>query len=292
MGKEKFKVFKNYLSLVKFSHTVFAMPFALIGFFLAIGYYNYEFSWKLLLLVLLCMVTARNSAMSFNRVTDRFIDKRNPRTAGREIPSGKIQPRNALVFSIINAVIFIIATFHINRLVFYLSPVALLIILGYSYTKRYTVLCHLVLGLGLSLAPIGAFLSVTGRWDIVPMLFSAIVILWVSGFDILYSIQDEDFDKDENLKSIPAVLGRGKALGIAITLHALVVLVVIKAGVLIGSGLLYWIGAALFTALLIYQHYVVISSNYRRINFAFATLNGLSSILFAIFVILNNYFFC
>lgn len=214
MGKEKFKVFKNYLSLVKFSHTVFAMPFALIGFFLAIGYYKYEFSWKLLLLVLLCMVTARNSAMSFNRVTDRFIDKRNPRTAGREIPSGKIQPRNALVFSIINAVIFIIATFHINRLVFYLSPVALL------------------------------------------------------------------------------MLGRGKALGIAITLHALVVLVVIKAGVLIGSGLLYWIGAALFTALLIYQHYVVISSNYRRINFAFATLNGLSSILFAIFVILNNYFFC
>ena len=292
MGKKKFKVFNNYLSLVKFSHTIFAMPFALIGFFLAIGYYKYEFSWKLLLLVLLCMVTARNSAMSFNRVTDRFIDKRNPRTAGREIPSGKIQPRNALVFSIINAVIFITATFHINRLVFYLSPVALLIILGYSYTKRYTVLCHLVLGLGLSLAPIGAFLSVTGRWDIVPMLFSAIVILWVSGFDILYSIQDEDFDKDENLKSIPAVLGRGKALGIAITLHALVVLVVIKAGVLIGSGLLYWIGAALFTALLIYQHYVVISSNYRRINFAFATLNGLSSILFAIFVILNNYFFC
>jgi 4-hydroxybenzoate polyprenyltransferase len=290
MSKTKSQAFKDYLSLVKFSHTIFAMPFALIGYFLAIGFYDFSFNWKLLVLVILCMVTARNSAMSFNRVTDRFIDKRNPRTSNREIPAGKIHPRNALIFSVINAIIFIISTFFINKLVFYLSPIALLIILGYSYTKRYTVICHFILGLGLSLSPIGAYLAVTGKWNIIPILFSLIVFLWVTGFDILYSLQDEEFDKEENLKSMPAVFGRKKAIGVAITLHIIVTLLVIKTGILINSGGLFWIGAILFIALLIYQHFVIISSNYQKINFAFATLNGLASILFAIFVILSYYY--
>jgi 4-hydroxybenzoate polyprenyltransferase len=291
MGKSQSSAIKNYLSLVKFSHTIFAMPFALIGYFLAIEQHEYNFSLKLLILVILCMVAARNSAMSFNRVTDRFIDKRNPRTSDREIPSGKIQPRHALIFSVINAIIFIVATFFINRLVFFLSPLALLIILGYSFTKRYTVICHFILGLGLSLSPIGAYLAVTGKWDIIPVIFSIIVLLWVSGFDILYSLQDEEFDKEESLKSIPAVYGKTKASILAILLHAVVSLLVIKTGFLLNTGILYWIGAALFILLLVYQHVVLRTSNFQKMNFAFATLNGLASIIFSLFNILSFYFF-
>jgi 4-hydroxybenzoate polyprenyltransferase len=281
--------FKNYLSLVKFSHTIFALPFALIGYFLAIYQTNSIFTLKLFILVLLCMVFARNAAMSFNRVTDRFIDKRNPRTANREIPSGKIHPRDAFIFSMLNAILFMVTTFFMNRLVFYLSPLALLIILGYSYSKRYTVLCHFILGLGLSLAPIGAYLSVTGEWSLTPLLFSAIVLLWVSGFDILYSIQDEEFDKEESLKSISAIFGWKKARFISGFLHAVVVLLVIRVGFLIDTGLYYWIAAAIFVSLLALQHIVVKRNSEKRINFAFASLNGLASLLFAVFTILSFY---
>lgn len=281
--------FKNYLSLVKFSHTIFALPFALIGYFLAIYQTNLNFTPKIFVLVLLCMVFARNAAMSFNRVTDRFIDKRNPRTANREIPSGKIHPRNAFIFSILNAILFIVTTFFINRLVFYLSPLALLIVMGYSYSKRYTMLCHFILGLGLSLAPIGAYLSVTGQYAVAPLLFSSIVFLWVSGFDILYSIQDEEFDKEESLKSIPAIFGWKKARIFSIILHALVVILVIKVGILIGTGIYYWVATWIFISLLILQHLVVKKNSEKRINFAFAWLNGLASLLYALFTIISFY---
>lgn len=281
--------FKNYLSLVKFSHTIFALPFALIGYFLAIYQTDSIFTIKLFVLVLLCMVFARNAAMSFNRVTDRFIDKRNPRTASREIPSGKIHPRDAFIFSMLNSILFIATTFFMNRLVFYLSPLALLIILGYSYSKRYTVLCHFILGLGLSLAPIGAYLSVTGEWALTPLLFSTIVLLWVSGFDILYSIQDEEFDKEESLKSISAIFGWKKARFISGFLHVVVVLLVIKVGFIINTRLYYWIAVAIFVSLLALQHIVVKRNSEKRINFAFASLNGLASLLFAVFTILSFY---
>jgi len=165
---------KNYFSLVKFSHTIFAMPFALIGFFLAIKTTNYNFSddgIKLLILVILDMILARNAAMGFNRYLDRKIDAKNPRTAVREIPSGKIKSTYALGFVILNSLLFIVSTYFINELVFYLSPVALFVVLGYSYTKRFTWLCHFVLGLGLSLAPIGAYLAVTGMFELIPIIF-------------------------------------------------------------------------------------------------------------------------
>jgi 4-hydroxybenzoate polyprenyltransferase len=235
------------------------------------------------------MVFARNAAMSFNRVTDRFIDKRNPRTANREIPSGKIHPRNAFIFSMLNALLFVATTFFINKLVFYLSPLALLVVLGYSYTKRYTMFCHFILGLGLSLAPIGAYLSVTGSWALIPIIFSIIVLLWVSGFDILYSIQDEEFDKEESLKSIPAILGWRRARIISGILHGGVIALTLKVGYLIDTGLYYWIAAAIFIALLVMQHLVVKKNSEKRINFAFATLNGLASLLYAIFTVLSFY---
>lgn len=290
MSKPFIWEFKNYLSLVKFSHTIFALPFALIGYFLAIYPVDFEFSTKTLILVILCMIFARNAAMSFNRVTDRFIDKRNPRTATREIPSGKIHPRHAFLFSMLNAIFFIVTTYFINKLVFYLSPVALLVVLGYSYTKRFTILCHFILGLGLSLAPIGAFLAVSGKWAILPVIYSLIVLFWVAGFDIVYSLQDEEFDKEEALRSIPAVLGRRKATFISIFLHALVALLVVKTGLIQQTGILYWIGSILFIGLLVYQHIAIRLSSYNRIDFLFATINGLASILYATFIILSLYY--
>ncbi|MEO5968053.1 MAG: UbiA-like polyprenyltransferase, partial [Ferruginibacter sp.] len=206
---------KNYLSLVKFSHTIFAMPFALIGFFLGVKDLGNGSNSNLLIkfiLVILCMVFARSAAMAFNRYLDRKFDSLNPRTAVREIPAGIITAKNALLFTIINCVLFVAATFFINPLCFYLSPIALFIILFYSYTKRFTALCHLVLGLGLSLAPIGAYIAVTGEFAWVPLMFSFAVIFWVSGFDIIYSLQDVEFDADNKLHSLPVRLGKKNAL--------------------------------------------------------------------------------
>ncbi|RME06912.1 MAG: 4-hydroxybenzoate octaprenyltransferase, partial [Bacteroidetes bacterium] len=186
---------KKYLSLVKFAHTVFAMPFALLGYFLAVQLPDRHFDWKLLLLVVLCMVFARNAAMAFNRYLDRNIDKANPRTATREIPAGVISPQSALWFVILNAAGFIATTWFINSLCFLLSPVALLVILGYSFTKRFSALCHLVLGMGLALAPVGAYIAVTGSFATLPVLYGFAVLFWVSGFDIIYALQDDEFDR-------------------------------------------------------------------------------------------------
>jgi 4-hydroxybenzoate polyprenyltransferase len=290
MHPSKTFAFKNYFSLVKFGHTIFALPFALIGYFLAVHPTDIDFSWHLFVLVIISIVFARNSAISFNRVHERFIDKRNPRNANREIPSGLIHPRNAFLFSMVNAILFIVTTFFINKLVFYFSPLALIIIIAYSFSKRYTALCHLVLGLGLSLSPIGAYLAVTGKWNLIPFLYSIIVFLWVAGFDILYSIQDEEFDKEESLRSIPAVFGIKKAKIISAGLHLMVILLVIKTGLLLNTGILFWIGSAIFVSLLIYQHLMIKSPDPRRFDIYFASLNGLSSLLFAIFVILSFYY--
>lgn len=279
--------FKNYLSLVKFSHTIFAMPFAFIGFFLAYREAEIRIEWKLFLLVLLCMVFARNAAMSFNRVVDRYFDMLNPRTAQREIPSGIIKPKSALAFTVINSVLFISTTWFINNLVFLLSPVALFVVLFYSYTKRWTILCHFVLGLGLSLAPIGAYLAVTGHFYYIPLLYSAVVLLWVAGFDIIYSLQDEEFDRKENLKSIPAFLGGKHALLTAAILHIVSGLIVIAIGLLMKANFWYWAGSLFFLGLLVYQHSIVKPTDIRKVNIAFATTNGVASILFAAFNILS-----
>jgi 4-hydroxybenzoate polyprenyltransferase len=237
------------------------------------------------LLVVCCMIFARSAAMAFNRYLDRQYDAKNPRTAVREIPSGIITPKNALVFIIISSILFATCTFFINRLCFYLSPVALLVILGYSYTKRFTPLCHLVLGVGLSLAPIGAYLAVTGVFALLPIIFSIVVLFWVSGFDIIYALQDEEFDKSQQLYSIPAWMGKAKALRVSELLHLVSAAAVIFAGWYGQFGWLYWCGAALFTAMLVYQHSLVKPNDLRKVNIAFMTANGIASVVFAIFVI-------
>lgn len=278
---------KDYFSLVKFSHTIFAMPFALVGFFLAITRFHAPFEWTLLLLVVLCMVFARNAAMGFNRYLDRDIDAKNPRTATREIPAGKIKPQQALAFTIINCVLFIGATFFINPICFYLSPVALFVILFYSYTKRITALCHLVLGLGLGLAPIGAFLSVTGYFHLLPILLSIAVFTWTAGFDIIYALQDEEFDKGMRLHSIPSLLGKRGALWVSNLLHLITFMLLLSFGWYGGFSWLYWIGFGIFAALLVYQHLIVKPTDLSRVNQAFGTTNGFASVIFACFTLLD-----
>jgi len=291
---------KNYLSLVKFSHTIFAMPFALIGFFLgrsslplletAAGGGGQTNRWYPVFqfgLVLICMISARSAAMAFNRYLDSHFDAKNPRTAIREIPSGIISRESALRFVIINCLLFITATFFINRTCFYLSPVALFVILFYSYTKRFTALCHLVLGVGLSLAPIGAYLAVTGVFALLPVLFSFTVLFWVSGFDIIYALQDEEFDRSQQLHSIPAALGKIKALRVSELLHVLSALCVTGAGYYGNFGWWYWVGVAVFAGMLLYQHSVVKPHDLRKVNIAFMTANGIASVVFAVFVLLD-----
>jgi 4-hydroxybenzoate polyprenyltransferase len=282
-----FRSVKNYFSLVKFSHTVFAMPFALIGFSLAVSLEEYNFSIRLLLLIILCMIFARNAAMGFNRLADRRFDALNPRTKNRELPTGVIGVRSAAIFIIINAILFIIFSGFINRLTLFLSPVALLVILGYSLTKRITSLCHFFLGLGLSLAPVGAYISVTGKFNILPVIYSLIVLTWVSGFDIIYALQDDDFDKSARLHSLPSATGRKKALSISILVHFITFILVLLAGFIGNGNLFFWTGTVVFTVLLIYQHSIVKHNDLTRVTLAFGTTNGIASILFAVFVILD-----
>ncbi len=275
----------NYFSLVKINHTIFSLPFAMIGFFLAVKLKEENLSFRLLLLVLLCVFFARNAAMGFNRYADRDIDKKNPRTTLREIPREIIRPGSALLFVIINAMLFMTASYFINFLCFSLSPVALLIVLGYSLTKRFTYLSHLFLGLGLALAPIGAYLAVTARFDLLPLIYSAVVIFWVAGFDILYALQDIGFDISENLKSLPVLLGKRNALILSAIFHLIAVILVGFAGFYGHFTTLYWIGAAIFTLLLCYEHVIVKPNDISRVNLAFATMNGMASVIFACFVI-------
>lgn len=281
---------KNYLSLVKFSHTIFALPFAFIGFALGVRYMGdknlpFENIALKFFLVLVCMVTARSTAMAFNRYLDRHFDKLNPRTAIREIPAGIIKAEKALLFIIINAVLFVTATFFINTICFYLAPVALFVIMFYSYTKRFTFLCHLVLGVGLSLAPIGAFLAVTGVFDLVPLLFSFAVVFWVSGFDVIYALQDIEFDKSQQLYSIPSYWGLEKALNIARGLHVISASFVIAAYFLGDFHYFYIGGLLVFVGMLIYQHSIVKPNDLSKVNIAFMTANGIASIVFSTFVI-------
>ncbi len=295
---------RNYLSLIKFSHTIFAMPFGMIGFCLGImepdlilqtrateqnSIASIHLPGSLLitkfLLVLVCMITARNAAMAFNRYLDRSFDAKNPRTSIREIPKGIISPDNALRFVLFNSILFICTAFFINRICFYLSPVALFIILVYSYTKRFTSLCHIVLGSGLALAPIGAYLAVTGKFDVLPILFSLAVIFWVSGFDIIYALQDIDFDKSQNLYSVPATFGKSKALITSELLHVFSAACVISAGIYGNFHWLYWLGITVFIFMLIYQHSLVKPNDLSKVNIAFMTANGIASVVFGIFVI-------
>ncbi|MBO9634877.1 MAG: UbiA family prenyltransferase [Chitinophagaceae bacterium] len=286
---------KKYLSLVKFSHTIFAMPFAMIG--LVLGLMTEDMAgrtaskpwWLTFILVVLCMVFARSAAMAFNRWLDAKFDALNPRTAIREIPAGILKADSVLLFTISCSLLFILCTWFINPICFFLSPIALFVVLGYSYTKRFTPLCHLILGLGLSLAPIGAYLAVTGEFALLPIFFSVSVICWVSGFDIIYALQDEAFDKANKLYSIPAALGAAKALRVSELLHVISAACVIAAGVYGHFHWLYWIGVGVFAGMLLYQHSIVKPNDLRRVNLAFMTANGIASVVFAVFVIADMF---
>ncbi len=276
----------RYLSLIKFSHTIFAMPFAFIGFFLASQ--NNEYDWQNLFYIVLCMIFARSAAMAFNRYIDRDIDAINLRTATtREIPKGNIKPKNAIYFVIVNCLLFTLTTYLLNKICFYLSPIALLIILGYSYTKRFTSLCHLILGLGLSLSPIGAYLAVTSSFDLLPILFSFVVLFWVSGFDIIYSLQDKEFDESQKLYSIPVLMGNQKAITTSRIFHTITFFILVLVGIIYNFQIFYWIGTFIFTSLLIYQHYLITPVNLKKINIVFFTTNGIASLIFAIFIIID-----
>jgi len=278
------------MSLVLFAHSVFALPFAIIGFFLAINTTYYQFDWKLFLLMLVCMVTARNAAMAFNRYLDRDIDALNPRTANRDIPVGKISANQALWFTILNCIVFMMACYFLNPLCLALSPIALFVILFYSYMKRISPLCHIVLGIGLGLAPVGAYLAVTGAFNIVPIFFGLAVLTWVSGFDIIYSLQDEQFDRENKLNSIPVFLGIKKAILISKSLHFLSFIFILLPVLFIPTGLFYYIGVISYGLLLIYQHSIVSPTDLNKIDRNFMTTNGIASVVFAVFYLLNIWF--
>jgi 4-hydroxybenzoate polyprenyltransferase len=294
---------QHYFSLIKFSHTIFALPFALTGFFegiifdaneqgdtsLALQSISAYFATHatIFIFILLCMVFARSAAMAFNRYLDWEFDARNPRTANREIPRGLISPKAALGFTIANSALFCISAGMINNICLFLSPIALVVILGYSFTKRFTALCHIVLGVGLALAPVGAFMAVTEQITPGIVLLAVSVLTWVSGFDIIYALQDAQFDQQQGLLSIPAIMGTSNALLVSKILHVVSSLCMFLSGFLFNASWLFWGGALLFTFLLIWQHRLVKPDDLSKVDIAFMTTNGMASILFSVMAILD-----
>lgn len=276
----------QYASLVKFSHTIFALPFALITYVYALTSLDLQFEALLLVKILLCMVFARNAAMGFNRLIDRKFDAENPRTANREIPAGVISVSRARGFVIANVILFVLCAWWINNLSALLSPVALFVVLGYSYTKRFTSLAHIVLGIGLGIAPVGSYIAVTGEISLFSILIAILVASWVSGFDIIYSLQDRDFDLKKGLHSIPTRFSVVGSILISILLHIVSLGMVLWLGISFGLGTFYWIGAVLFGLVLIVQHCLARPSRLDRIGAGFGLINGLASVAFAIFLIL------
>lgn len=284
---------QKYARLVKFSHTIFAMPFALLSFTYALwSNPSQEQSnpwWWLTLLVqvVLCMVFARNVAMGFNRWADRDIDAQNPRTADREIPAGVIKPRAALTFVIINALLFIIVASTINRLTALLSPVALAVVMVYSLCKRFTSLAHMVLGLSLGIAPVGAYIAVTGMFSLEACILSLVVLTWTAGFDIIYALQDADFDRKAGLHSIPARFTPRTALLISIALHCVAVASLVWFATYLPSTVWTWLGVGIFSAIIALEHVLVTPTRTRHIGIAFGTLNGLASLTLAVLLIIG-----
>lgn len=271
---------RDFLSLVVFAHTVFALPFALLSAVLAAGGVP---DGRTLLWILAAMVGARSAAMSFNRIVDRRIDAKNPRTARREIPAGVVSPAAAALFCAGSAALFVLAASQLNRLCLYLSPVALAIVLGYSYAKRITSFAHLFLGLALAIAPVGAWVAVTGAFALPPVLLGFAVLFWVAGFDVIYSLQDEEFDRAEGLRSIPARFGASRALQIARLFHGATLVLLYSVFLAVSGGWLF--GAAVVVAglFLVRQHRLVSPGDLTRVDAAFFTANGWLSV--AVFVL-------
>jgi 4-hydroxybenzoate polyprenyltransferase len=278
-----------YANLVKLPHTVFALPFALVGVVLATRVAPLtivQLGW-----IVLAFTAARFAAMGFNRIVDRRLDALNPRTASREIPAGVIGVREASVAVVVASALFLVAAWHLNPLCLALAPVALAWVLSYSYTKRFTRWAHLVLGVGLGIAPAGGYLAVTGAWSepwwMLPALAAA-VAAWVAGFDILYALQDAEFDRREKLHSLPSRIGEGRALTVSRVLHATSVAALALAGFAAGAGIWYSAGVVVVLALLLYEHSLVSPGNYGRLDAAFFAMNGVISITFFCFVLLER----
>ncbi len=265
------------LSMIKFAHTVFALPFALLSAVLAAGGIP---PLPKLFWILVAMVGARSAAMSFNRIADRDVDAQNPRTASRELPSGVLSVRFTAFFCAASAALFVFAAAQLNRLCLVLSPVALAIVLGYSLTKRFTSLSHVVLGVSLAIAPVGAWIAVTGTLSPLPVALALAVVFWVAGFDVIYSLQDEAFDREQGLKSLPAHLGNRRALLYSALFHAAALVFLLAAFLLSGGGLLFGLGVVLAGVFLVRQHAIVKPGDLSRVDAAFFTANGWLSIVF------------
>ncbi len=264
----------DYFRLVKFSHSIFALPFALASAWLASGGLP---PLKTLALIVLCAVAARTAAMGFNRLVDHKLDAANPRTAGRELPAGVLSPPAVSVFVLISTAVFVLGAWALSPLCASLSPIVLLVLFGYSYAKRFTYFAHLILGLALGLAPLGAWLAVRGNFEgdlWPPILLAAAVTLWVAGFDLIYACQDAQFDRERGLHSIPARFGLERALWLSRMLHAPTAMRLVVFGLRAELGLAWWIGVLLSGALFIWQHRLVSARDLARVDMAFFTLNG------------------
>ena len=281
----------DYLNLVKFSHTIFAMPFALLSFTFAVKSLPEEHQslwWVLLFVqVLLCMVFARNVAMGFNRWADRFIDADNPRTAQREIPAGKVSSKQAVWFVVVNAAWFIFVAATINPLCGWLSPVALAVVMFYSYCKRFTSLAHLVLGLSLGIAPVGATIAVLGEITPESIVLALGVMCWSSGFDIIYALQDAEFDRERGLRSIPSRFSTRTSLAISALLHIVSISFIVLYTTFQPQSWLAWLGCALFTIIVASEHILVTPTKQRNIGIAFGTFNALASVAYGVTLIAN-----
>jgi 4-hydroxybenzoate polyprenyltransferase len=284
--------FIDYSNLVKLPHTVFALPFALVGATLA----SYQTSVRPadLFWILVAFTSARFAAMGFNRIVDRVIDARNPRTRNREIPAGRLSVREAGVAVALASLLFVLSAGMLNLLCLVLAPFALAWIFFYSYTKRFTRWAHLVLGFALAIAPVGAYLAITGSWSdpgVALFVLAGAVLFWVAGFDILYSLQDEEFDRVEGLHSVPAALGPVQAIRVSRLLHFLCVALFLASGFLFqGVGAIYFLGVAMIGAMLVYEQSLVRPDDLSRIDAAFFNINGAISILFCAMVLVERLF--
>jgi 4-hydroxybenzoate polyprenyltransferase len=269
------------LEMIKWEHSIFALPFALSGAMLAARGWP---SWVVLAWILVCMVSARSAAMAFNRLVDAELDRVNPRTAARAIPAGALRARFVAAFVVVAAAVFVVASAMLNRLTLELAPAALVVVLGYSYMKRVTRWSHLVLGLALGIAPSAAWIAVRGRYDARMLVLTALVMLWVGGFDVLYACQDFEHDRKVGLNSVPAAFGMVGAFRIARAMHLVVVALAIWLDSLFGLGAVGYVGTAIVAALLLYEHLIVSPKDIRRMDAAFFTLNGVISVVFFAFV--------
>jgi 4-hydroxybenzoate polyprenyltransferase len=272
-----------YGRMIKFSHSVFALPFALSGAVLAAreaGIAVLQILW-----IIVAMVGARSAAMGFNRLADRSVDGANPRTMNRELPRGAVSIRAVTLFVLLSGAVLIGAAYQLNPLCFYLSPLVLAVLLFYSYTKRFTWMSHLFLGLCLGGAPLGAWVAVTGRFDLPPIVLGLAVLNWVAGFDILYACQDREFDIGHGLHSIPARFGISKSLMMARFLHLASVLLLLWVGFMLGLHLVYFLGVACVAGLLIYEHIIVRPEDLSRLGMAFLTMNSAVSVVYFCFTL-------